>query len=142
MAPAAAGADSQSLRDQYDSLPPKGKFATGAVVGFVGAKIAVGSAVKAAKVAGAAFIASEVMNAAGVFNDIDLPDSVDNVLDDAKPFMQIAKKRTLTTINDLRTTVREKINPAKLRENLEEAMVKERMVTLGAATGAFVGLAL
>lgn len=83
------------------------------------------------------------MNAAGVFKDIDLPDSVDNVLDDAKPFLNIAKKRTLIAINDLRTTVRKKIiNPAKLRDNLEEALVKERMATLGAATGAFVGLAL
>ena len=85
---------------------------------------------------------SEVMNAAGVFDDIDLPDSVDSVLGDAKPFMEVAKKRTLTTINDLRTAVRAKINPAKLRENLEAALVKERMATLGAATGAFVGLAL
>lgn len=82
------------------------------------------------------------MNAAGVFNDIDLPDSVDNVLGGAKPFVKVAKKRTLSTINDLRTTVRENMNPARLRENLEEALVKERMVTLGAATGAFVGLAL
>lgn len=84
------------------------------------------------------------MNAAGVFKDIDLPDSVDtcNALDDAKPFMDVAKKRTLVAINDLRTTVRRKINPAKLRYNLEEALVKERMATLGAATGAFVGLAL
>ena len=57
MTPAAAGADGQSLREQYESLPPKGKFATGAVVGFVGAKVVVGSAVKAAKVAGAAFLA-------------------------------------------------------------------------------------
>mmetsp|Transcript_11484 Transcript_11484/g.27083 ORF Transcript_11484/g.27083 Transcript_11484/m.27083 type:complete len:163 (-) Transcript_11484:191-679(-) len=142
VSPAAAGANAQSLKDQYDSLSPKGKFAVGAGVGYVGAKVVVGSAVKAIKVAGAAFIASEVMNAAGVFKDIDLPDSVDNVLDDAKPFMDIAKKRTLVAINDLRTTVRRKINPAKLRYNLEEALVKERMATLGAATGAFVGLAL
>ena len=56
--------------------------------------------------------------------------------------MDVAKKRTLVAINDLRTTVRRKINPAKLRDNLEEALVKERMATLGAATGAFVGLAL
>lgn len=82
------------------------------------------------------------MNAAGVFKDIDLPDSVDNVLDDARPFVDVAKRRTLVAINDLRTTVRKKINPAKLRDNLEEALVKERMATLGAATGAFVGLAL
>lgn len=55
-APAAAGS-SQSLKEQYESLPPKGKFAVGATVGWVGAKVVVGSAVKAAKVACAAFVA-------------------------------------------------------------------------------------
>ena len=57
VSPAAAGANTQSLKDQYDSLSPKGKFAVGAGVGYVGAKVVVGSAVKAIKVAGAAFIA-------------------------------------------------------------------------------------
>ena len=57
VAPAAAGADAQSLREHYDSLSPKGKFAVGAGVGYVGAKVVVGSAVKAIEVAGAAFIA-------------------------------------------------------------------------------------
>lgn len=46
-----------SLKEKYDSLPPKGKFATGAFVGFVGAKAFVGSAVKAIKIGGAAFVA-------------------------------------------------------------------------------------
>ena len=55
--PAAAAADAQSLKEHYDSLSPKGKFAVGAGVGFVGAKVVVGSAVKAIKVAGAAFVA-------------------------------------------------------------------------------------
>jgi len=85
---------------------------------------------------------SEMMNAAGVFKDIELADSMDSVLDDAKPFLDVAKKRTLVAINDLRTTVRQKMTPARLRNNLEEALVKERMATLGAATGAFIGLAL
>ena len=53
----AAAADAQSLKEHYDSLSPKGKFAVGAGVGYVGAKVVVGSAVKAIKVAGAAFIA-------------------------------------------------------------------------------------
>lgn len=57
MTPAAAGADAQSIKEHYDSLSPKGKFAVGAGVGYVGAKVVVGSAVKAIKVAGAAFIA-------------------------------------------------------------------------------------
>jgi len=55
--PAAAGANAQSVKEHYDSLSPKGKFAVGAGVGYVGAKVVFGTAVKAIKVAGAAFVA-------------------------------------------------------------------------------------
>ena len=44
-------------RKQYQTLPDQGKFCTGAVVGFGASKIAVNSAVKFVKLAGAAFIA-------------------------------------------------------------------------------------
>ena len=44
-------------REQYQTLPDQGKFCTGAVVGFGASKIAVNSAVKFVKLAGAAFIA-------------------------------------------------------------------------------------
>jgi hypothetical protein len=46
-----------SLRDTYDNLPPHGKLATGAVAGFAVSRMAISSAVKVAKIAGAAFIA-------------------------------------------------------------------------------------
>lgn len=44
------------LRNKYDGLPPRGKFIAGAAVGFVGSRLAIGSAVGALKVAGVAFI--------------------------------------------------------------------------------------
>jgi hypothetical protein len=44
-------------REQYKALPDQGKFCSGAVVGFGASKIAVNSAVKFVKLAGAAFIA-------------------------------------------------------------------------------------
>ena len=57
----AVKADSENvlsyLREKYDDLPEKGKFATGAVVGFGASRIAIKSAVGVVKVAGAAFIA-------------------------------------------------------------------------------------
>ncbi len=43
-------------KNLYDKLPPSGKFAAGAGVGFVGSRVAVKSAVSGVKVAGAAFI--------------------------------------------------------------------------------------
>lgn len=45
------------LKEKYDELPPKGKFASGAFLGFAGSRFAVKSAVSIVKVAGAAFIA-------------------------------------------------------------------------------------
>ena len=45
------------LREKYDELPENGKFATGALVGFGGSRVAIKSAVSVVKVAGAAFIA-------------------------------------------------------------------------------------
>lgn len=45
------------LRQKYDELPEKGKFAAGALVGFSGSRIAIKSAVTVVKVAGAAFVA-------------------------------------------------------------------------------------
>ena len=45
------------LRQKYDDLPEKGKFATGAVAGFGVSRVAIKSAVGVVKVAGAAFVA-------------------------------------------------------------------------------------
>jgi hypothetical protein len=44
------------IQRRYASLPPKGKFVSTAVVGFVTSKCAVKTTVKAAKIGGAAFI--------------------------------------------------------------------------------------
>ena len=43
-------------KNLYDKLPPSGKFAAGAGVGFVGSRVAVKSTVSGVKAAGAAFI--------------------------------------------------------------------------------------
>jgi hypothetical protein len=45
------------LRGKYDALPEKGKFATGAALGFGGSRLAVNSAVGVVKLGGAVFIA-------------------------------------------------------------------------------------
>lgn len=44
------------LKKIYDDLPPHGKMATGAFVGFSSSRVAVKTAVGGLKVAGAAFI--------------------------------------------------------------------------------------
>jgi hypothetical protein len=46
----------QSLKKLYGDLPPHGKMATGAFVGFASSRVAVKTAVGGLKMAGAAFI--------------------------------------------------------------------------------------
>jgi hypothetical protein len=44
------------IRSKYETLSPKGKFAAGCTLGFVGSRIAVNTAVNCLKVGAAAFI--------------------------------------------------------------------------------------
>ena len=44
------------LRQKYETLSPRGKMATGAAVGFVGARLAFKTVTKCAKLGAAAFI--------------------------------------------------------------------------------------
>lgn len=113
-------------------MPDKGKFATGAVVGFGASRIAIKSAVGVVKVAGAAFIATEVLNAVGVLDDIP------KFSDDQTEITESLKRRALTYASDFRTMVRKRLNPEKIKSLMET----DRMATMGAAAGAFVGFLL
>jgi hypothetical protein len=44
------------VKQKYDSLSPKGKFAAGCTLGFVGSRIAVNTAVSCMKIGVAAFV--------------------------------------------------------------------------------------
>lgn len=46
----------QPIKDSYSNLPPKGKFATGAVVGFSTVRFTLSTATRALKIGGAAFL--------------------------------------------------------------------------------------
>lgn len=119
------------LRTKYDTLPTKGKFAAGAAVGFGTSRIVIKSAVGVVKVAGAAFIATEVLNAAGVLDDIPISDEQTEMAANLK-------RRALTYASDFRKTVRRRLNP----EQIQGLLKTDREATLGAATGAFVGFLL
>ena len=45
-----------SLKEQYDDLSPRGKIVTGAAVGFVGSRLALGTVTKVVKWGAGAFI--------------------------------------------------------------------------------------
>eukprot|EP00566_Odontella_aurita_P027477 CAMPEP_0113559950 /NCGR_PEP_ID=MMETSP0015_2-20120614/19171_1 /TAXON_ID=2838 /ORGANISM="Odontella" /LENGTH=168 /DNA_ID=CAMNT_0000461623 /DNA_START=39 /DNA_END=545 /DNA_ORIENTATION=- /assembly_acc=CAM_ASM_000160 len=131
------GAVVDPLWQKFEELPPKGKFATGAFAGFAATRIAVGTVTKTIKFAGAAFIASEVMNAAGVFDKIDI-----DISEEQSALLGRAKRRVTSTVNGFRQHVRQQLTPAKVQANIESALQKERMATIGAAAGAFAGCIL
>lgn len=116
------------LKQKYEELPENGKFATGAITGFGLSRIALKSAVTVVKFAGAAFVATEAMNAAGVLDDIQMPDAYAEGTENFK-------RRALLAADGFRCTIREKFNPDKL----QGLMKTDRMATMGFCSGAFVG---
>jgi hypothetical protein len=72
---------------------------------------------------------TEVLNAAGVLDDIP------SFSEEQIKLGENLKRRALSAANDFRQQVHQKLNPRHFRELLET----DKMFTLGAATGAFVG---
>ena len=116
-------------REQYEGLTDQGKFATGAVVGFTSSKLAVNSAVKFVKIAGAAFVATEVLEAAGILD-------MDTFAD--KESTESFKRKAISKIGEVRTSIRSRFDG----ENIKKWMKEDKMGTLGAAAGAFFGFLL
>ncbi|CAB9502729.1 expressed unknown protein [Seminavis robusta] len=113
----------QALREKFDELPSGAKVATSAGAGFVTSRVALKTFVSAAKVAGAAFIATEVLSVSGVLDN--MPDFLEDQVQSAKN----VKDRCLMEAN-------------KLRKGFRETLQKEKLAGLGFACGAFVGMAV
>lgn len=116
-------------RNQYDNLPDQGKFATGAVVGFTSSKVAVNSAVRFVKIAGATFVATEVLEAAGILDMDALTESESS---------ESIKRKAIGKIGEIRASIRRRLDGKNIKRWMEE----DRMGSLGAATGAFFGFLL
>jgi hypothetical protein len=122
-----------TMKETYEDLPPPGKFAAGAVLGFTGTRFVVNKAVGIAKIAGAAFIASEALNAAGV---------LEKIPKENMQTVQMVKQSAVNVLEDFRLTVRRRLKPEGIRNSFEAMLNKERMTTLGFASGAFVSCVL
>lgn len=107
------------VRDQYDAFPDKGKLVTGFSVGFGTSKLVVRSAVKFVKLAGAVFVATELLEATGILN-------IDNVFDDTdKDVTKGARKsgfkrKLLNKISDLRLFIRNKLDDHNFKKWIEK----------------------
>mmetsp|Transcript_12736 Transcript_12736/g.16756 ORF Transcript_12736/g.16756 Transcript_12736/m.16756 type:complete len:164 (+) Transcript_12736:81-572(+) len=127
----------QNLKESYyDNLPANGKFATGAVAGFAASRFTVNRAVGALKFAGAAFIASEVIERTGVFDKVDL------LSDENEARLEMAKRSLTKTVKKFSTRVKNELKPAKIEATINAAFKQEKMCTMGFASGAFAGLVI
>ncbi|KAG7337080.1 hypothetical protein IV203_008176 [Nitzschia inconspicua] len=114
-------------KESYENLPDQGKFATGAVCGFGASKVVVNSAVKFVKLAGAAFIATEVLEAVGV---IDMDELV------TEKQTESMKKRVMGRLGDIKRS----ITHFDLKQMVKNP--KQKAGALGIAAGALVGFLL
>jgi hypothetical protein len=117
----------------YDDLPPEGKFAAGAFVGFAGCKLTSKTITKGVKFTGAAFIVTEVLNQAGLL------DSSDNDSQSVQVLNQV-KERTRNCINNIRSNIHQNISLDHIRNVYKNMMEEDRMGTCGLTTGVVAGL--
>lgn len=145
--PVAAGQDLNEIYDKlrvkvlnpleqtYNELSPRGKFATGAFVGFTSSRMFVRTATKMIKIAGISYIGSEVLSKAGFLDDID-----DYVSYENQEMIQQMASKLKHNINFYRVQMKEKLNPKKIKGYIDTAMSKDKMSSTGFATGATFGL--
>merc|ERR1739838_608127 len=66
------------------------------------------------KIAGATFVASEVLNRAGVFNTVDLPD----ISEENMALLKKARRVAASSLNNFRMEVRQRLSPEKANRYL------------------------
>lgn len=126
---------SRPLQESYTNLPPKGKFATGAVAGFTTIRLMLNTATRFLKIGGAVFLLSEAFHASGLLDDVDL------ISDENEAKLHQMKHTMLREADKMRLHVREKyLNLANVRSFVSKAMDNDVLVTTGFATGAAIGL--
>ncbi|KAL7569094.1 hypothetical protein ACA910_016929 [Epithemia clementina (nom. ined.)] len=122
-----------SIREKYDKLGPKSKFAVGAAGGFVATRIALGTAMTAVKVGALAYVTSEVLHQTGL---LDVKDAIADFRE--SNLFKKAQVTAANSVSNFRVQVRKTFRPMTVQELFE----KERMATLGGASGIVVGLLL
>eukprot|EP00527_Entomoneis_sp_CCMP2396_P002403 CAMPEP_0198150390 /NCGR_PEP_ID=MMETSP1443-20131203/50746_1 /TAXON_ID=186043 /ORGANISM="Entomoneis sp., Strain CCMP2396" /LENGTH=165 /DNA_ID=CAMNT_0043815675 /DNA_START=125 /DNA_END=622 /DNA_ORIENTATION=- len=122
-----------TVQEKFNSLDNKGKFIVGSAVGFIGTRVLLGSAMTAIKTGAVAFITAEVLHHTGV---LDVREAIDDIHD--SDLVQKIKVNAGQMVGGFRTQVRRRLNPL----NAQELFEKERMATLGAASGAVLACLL
>lgn len=124
----------RSMDATYNRLDDKKKFGVCAVVGFCASRFAVRTTIKTAKTAGAAYIAFEALEYAGILDEARTPEN--------KALVKRARDYVLKSIDGFRHDIRSNLRPSKVHDRIQKGMKKDKSGTTGLGTGAFLGLVL
>ncbi|KAL7463407.1 hypothetical protein ACHAXS_003782 [Conticribra weissflogii] len=131
-----------SLKKQYGELSDQGKFGVGAALGFGCSRMAVGTTVKAVKTVGAAYVAFEALEYAGLLEEarINIQNFKNNNLNDKnRKMISRTRDNILNTMDGVRRDIRSTLNPQKVQAFIAERMERDRSGTTGFGAGAFLG---
>lgn len=123
----------EPFRDQYKTLSPKGKFVTGAVAGIASSKVVVRTSMKAIKYTSAVIIITEVLSRSGVLDEVELSEESNQVV-------HLVRQKTVQTVAFCRDCIHKHATTENLRNIYEYALKRDKMTTMGFATGAAAGL--
>jgi hypothetical protein len=65
--------------------------------------------------------------------------ALENMTEKNQDLIHKVKNSALKSVSNLRSEFRRRLNPAGIRNTIEEAVTTEKMAAFGFATGAFVG---
>lgn len=119
------------IQKKYNELPGQGKMATGAFVGFTASRVAVKSITSCIKFAGAAFVAVEVLDYAGLLKDLDDFE----LYEENKATIKAVKQSFVKSVKEFKTGIRNQLNP----KTLDARIKANKEASTGFAAGAFVG---
>jgi hypothetical protein len=128
------------VRHHYEALPKEAKAATGVVAGYAGAKVVIGSATTALKVAGTVFVVSEVLHFSGALKDKGGQGWNLNSQQHKDTMAQVQSSMK-QVVRDCRTHVHRAFNPNKCRQRFSRYVQKDKYGPAGLAAGIIIGLA-
>lgn len=121
--------------ERYDKLSDRGKFVAGAAFGFGASRFAVCSTVNTVKTVGAAYIAFEALEYAGILKEARSTKEGDAIMAKTRDYL-------LRTADGIRCDIRTNLNPNAVKERIDRNMKRDKPGTTGFGTGAFLGFVL
>mmetsp|Transcript_77 Transcript_77/g.117 ORF Transcript_77/g.117 Transcript_77/m.117 type:complete len:176 (-) Transcript_77:1948-2475(-) len=125
----------KAVQERYDTLSDRGKFVAGAAFGFGASRFAVSTTVNTVKTVGAAYIAFEALEYAGILKEARSTKEGDAIIAKTRDYL-------LRTADGLRMDIRTNLNPNALKERIDRNMKRDKPGTTGFGTGAFLGFIL